>query len=79
MRTENKQIAVQDEEVIINMRMSKCVYEAWKFQAEKIGVSMIDLLDVLIMYSPSPEYIAEKWPWYCGFPEEWKKQKANES
>ena len=78
MKAEKKQIAVQDEEVIINMRISKCVYNAWKGGSEYIGVSMVEFLEVLIMYSPSKENLIQKWPWYAGYPEEVVKKTVSE-
>ena len=59
-----------EEEVIVSMRIPKFIYNAWKLTAKDVGVSMIDLLTVFIMYSPSHKRMKQNWPWYAGYPDE---------
>jgi hypothetical protein len=58
-----------EEEVIVSMRIPKFIYDGWKLTAKEVGVSMIDLLTVLIMYSPSHKRMRQNWPWYAGYPD----------
>jgi len=64
----DKRIKIQGEEVIVNMRMDKFIYEAWEKTAKDVGVNMIQLLEVFIMYSPRHEFMKRNWPWYAGKP-----------